>query len=212
MPSVYDMNLTSKPQDATLQGITNRLDGRYIRRGGNVALPAEDGDCLSLFRTSGITHQNLSDWDCRRMLELMQGGPAATAQGGPAATAQGRPAATARVPSTPSVIELVNSMQILYEESQRRLHQTEEELRLAHVKIDILEDRSPRTGRKRDHTNTEREREPKIRKELEEDAKSGEEEGEEAGGGREDGARDTEWVVDRLLSESGEEEIPITEE
>ena len=93
-----------------------------------------------------------------------QGGPAATAQGGPAATAQGRPAATARVPSTPSVIELVNSMQILYEESQRRLHQTEEELRLAHVKIDILEDRSPRTGRKRDHTNTEREREPKIRK------------------------------------------------
>ena len=93
-----------------------------------------------------------------------QGGPAATAQGGPAATAQGRPAATARVPSTPSVIELVNSMQILYEESQRRLHQTTEELRLAHVKIDILEDRSPRTGRKRDHTNTEREREPKIRK------------------------------------------------
>ena len=91
-------------------------------------------------------------------------GPAATAQGGPAATAQGGLAATARVPSTPSVIELVNSMQILYEESQRRLHQTQGELRLAHVKIDILEDRSPRTGRKRDHTNTEREREPKIRK------------------------------------------------
>ena len=72
MPSVYDMHRTSKPQYATLQGITNRLDGRYIRRGENVALPAEDGDCLSLFRTSGITHQNLSDWDCRRMLELMQ--------------------------------------------------------------------------------------------------------------------------------------------
>ena len=72
IPSVYDMNRTSKPQYATLQGITNRLDGRYISRGENVALPAEDGDCLSLFRTSGITHQNLSDWDCRRMLELMQ--------------------------------------------------------------------------------------------------------------------------------------------
>ena len=28
------MNRTSKPQYATLQGITNRLDGRYIRRGG----------------------------------------------------------------------------------------------------------------------------------------------------------------------------------
>ena len=98
-------------------------------------------------------------------------GPAATAQGGPAATAQGGLAATARVPSTPSVIEVAYSMQILYEESQRRLHQTQGELRLAHVKIDILEDRSPRTGRKRDHTNTEREREPKIRKELEEDAK-----------------------------------------
>ena len=141
-----------------------------------------------------------------------QGGPAATAQGGPAATSQGRPAATAIVPSAHSVIEMVNSMEILYEESHRRLHQTEKELRLAHVKIYILEDRSPRTGRKRDHTNTEREREPKIRKELEEDAKSGEEKGEEAGGGREDVARDTEWVVDRLLSESGEEEIQITEE
>ena len=113
------------------------------------------------------------------------GGPAATAQGGPAATAQGGPAATARVPSTPSLEGLVRSMQNLYEESQRRLQHTEvhlqyfealyedsqrrlqdteQALRFVRSKNDILEGLLPRTGRKRDHTNTERERGKKIRK------------------------------------------------
>ena len=49
-----------------------RMDGRYLRMGGIVTLLADDGDCLRLFRTSAITHQNLSDEDCRRMLEIIQ--------------------------------------------------------------------------------------------------------------------------------------------
>ena len=49
-----------------------RLDGRYLRGGGIVTLPKDDAESLRIFRTSDMTHQNLNESDCRRMLELMQ--------------------------------------------------------------------------------------------------------------------------------------------
>jgi hypothetical protein len=46
-------------------------------------------------------------------------------------------------------------MEQLYDEIERRAQHAEAELRIAHVKLRALEGRSPRTGRKRDRTNTE---------------------------------------------------------